>query len=199
MGKGWKILIIINTILIILLYIGLGVGGWYGYGLYKSFVDSFGISTSDTTNTDNATNESDSQPENTTKPKKDNSNKEPQFLYETDKVKVSYIRWYDEESVDGCVYLQLLIENKSNYNITCSLSDVSINGMMTQSATSTPIVITPDKSSRQPFILFTKNTGINSTDDIEEVCFKIVVYDNDSMTELETSNQWKVYVKGTEK
>lgn len=70
MGKGWKALIIINTILIILLYSGLGVGGWYGYGLYKSFVDSFGISASDTTNTDNTTNESDSQPENTTKPKK---------------------------------------------------------------------------------------------------------------------------------
>ena len=132
MGKGWKALIIINTILIILLYSGLGVGGWYGYGLYKSFVDSFGISASDTTNTDNTTNESDSQPENTTKPKKDNSDKEPQFLYETDKVKVSYIRWYDEELVDDCVYLQLLIENKSNYNIMCSLSDVSINGMMTQ-------------------------------------------------------------------
>lgn len=190
MGKGWKALIIINTILIILLYSGLGVGGWYGYGLYKSFVDSFGISASDTTNTDNTTNESDSQPENTTKPKKkDNS----------DKVKVSYIRWYDEELVDDCVYLQLLIENKSNYNIMCSLSDVSINGMMTQWGTSTPIVITPGKSSRQPFMLFTKNTGVNSTADIDEVCFKVVIFDNDEVTELETSSLWKVYVKGAEK
>lgn len=121
--------------------------------------------------------------------KKDNS----------DKVKVSYIRWYDEELVDDCVYLQLLIENKSNYNIMCSLSDVSINGMMTQWGTSTPIVITPGKSSRQPFMLFTKNTGVNSTADIDEVCFKVVIFDNDEVTELETSSLWKVYVKGAEK
>lgn len=110
------------------------------------------------------------------------------LIFEDDIIKVSYIRVYDYEGLTGASYLQLLIENKSDKTINPVLTNVSINNMTATSGTGVPIVISPNNSSKQPFILFTGNTDVEKAEDIENLSFKIFLFDYgdvDNICELE--------------
>lgn len=109
--------------------------------------------------------------------------KEEPVIYEDDYIKASFIKVYSDKNVDsfveGVAYLQLHVENKSEQPYTVSLSNAAINGMSTTIGSGIPMTILPGNSSEQPFILFTKNTGVNNADDIETVQFSFYLLDDE--------------------
>lgn len=105
-------------------------------------------------------------------------------IYEDNTIKASYIKVYDDSFVDGAVYLQLLVENKCDKNIMVTLSEAALNNMSTTIGSGVPMVITPGNSSQQPFIIFTGNTNVTKAEDIKNLEFKFLVFDNDSMETL---------------
>lgn len=116
-------------------------------------------------------------------------------IYEDKYIKASYIDCYEEEAVEGCAYLALKIENKSNKTFMVSLSDTSINDTMVNTGSGLPMIIKPSKNSLQPFILFTKAAGINSVDEIKTISFKILLLDNDTVDTIEETKEIEVNVK----
>ncbi len=118
-----------------------------------------------------------------------------QKVYEDDYIKVSFVELFEEKSVKGASYLKLLIENKSDKDIMISLKDISVNNMMVNSGSGMPMVITPNSSSQQPFVLFTGAAGINSSNEINEILFKVMVLDNNTTKTLEETKQLKISIK----
>ena len=116
-------------------------------------------------------------------------------IYEDKYIKASYIDCYEEEAVEGCAYLALKIENKSNKTFMVSLSDTSINDTMVNTGSALPMIIKPSKNSRQPFTLFTQAAGINSVDEIKTISFKILLLDNDTVDTIEETKEIEVNVK----
>lgn len=110
------------------------------------------------------------------------------LIYEDDYIKASYVKVYSEPvidaSVEGVVYLQLLVENKSNQKLTVSLSNAAVNGMSTTIGSGVPMTILPGNSSQQPFIIFTKNTNVQSADDITKLQFSFFLMD-ENVTKIE--------------
>lgn len=96
--------------------------------------------------------------------------------------------------VEGMAYLQLRIKNVGKQKIILSLSDVSINGVTTQSGTAVPTELEPGKTTKTPFIIFTQNTDISSVKDIERLDFKIRVSDS-KYNEIETTKTLTVNLK----
>ncbi len=113
-------------------------------------------------------------------------------IYEDNTIKASYIKVYNDSFIDGTVYLQLLVENKCDKNIMVTLSEVALNNMSTTIGSGVPMVIAPGNSSQQPFIVFTGNTNVTKAEDIENLKFKFLVFDNDSMTTLTESAAIKI-------
>lgn len=112
------------------------------------------------------------------------------LIYEDDYIKASYIKVYSDPivdaSVEGVVYLQLLVENKSNQKLTVSLSNAAVNGMSTTIGSGMPMTILPSNSSQQPFIIFTKNTNVQKADDINKLQFSFYLMDENVNTVEET-------------
>lgn len=113
-------------------------------------------------------------------------------IYEDNYVKVSYIKVFSDETVDqyveGVAYLQLRVENKSKQTFTVSMTKAAINGMSTTIGSGLPMTILPGNSSEQPFILFTKNTGVSNADDIEKLQFSLYLFDENINSIEETKN-----------
>ena len=116
-------------------------------------------------------------------------------VYEDEYIKASYIDCYEEETVQGCAYVALEIENKSDKTFMVSLSDTSINDTMVNTGSGVPMVIKPNKKSRQPFILFTGTSGIDSVDEIKAISFKIVLLDNDTVETIEETKEIEVNIE----
>ncbi len=116
-------------------------------------------------------------------------------VYEDKYIKASYIDCYEEEAVQGCAYVSLEIENKSDKTFMVSLSDTSINDTMVNTGSGVPMVIKPNKKSRQPFVLFTGASGIDSVDEIKTISFKIVLLDNDTVETIEETKEIEVNIE----
>lgn len=105
-------------------------------------------------------------------------------IYEDDYIKASFVKVYNDKAVDmsveGVSYMQLLIENKSSQSLTIGFSNAAINGMSTTFGSGLPVTILPGNSSQQPFILFTKNTGVSSADDINKIQFSFCLMDENA-------------------
>lgn len=119
---------------------------------------------------------------------------ETSVLYEDEFVNVSYIRLFEEASVQGCSYLQLLIENKTDKTVWISMDEASANDMMVNTGSAVPMVINPGKSNQQPFILFTGAAGFETIENITDVSFKLKVYDNNTTTLLNETAEIKISV-----
>lgn len=98
------------------------------------------------------------------------------LVYEDEYIKASFIKVYDDELVDlttnGVSYMQLLVENKCDKSFTVGFTNAALNGMSTTFGSALPVTILPGNSSKQPFILFTTNTGINSAEEINKIQFQ---------------------------
>lgn len=191
MKKGWKILIIIDTALI------MALSGIVGYGVYVYYnaLNTFSeIGSLFDSNTENGSKSLELTEANApTAQENTQQQKEPQKAFEDDYIKVSFVEWYEEPAVDEISYLRLLVENKSDKNIMVYLKDVSVNNLMVNTGSGVPMVITPGKASQQPFIMYTEAAGINSVDEISEISFKVVVLDNDTSEILEESVGCRVF------
>lgn len=147
------------------------------------FVAIFTISiilASDTTSgTEQTTNE-------TNQSQQDSSADSSELIYEDAYVKVSFIKLYTIESVNEAVYLQLLVENKTQQTVTVGLTNSAVNGMSTVISSGFPMTILPGNSSQQPFIIHTKNTNVVAAEDIEKLQFSVYLLDEDINTIEET-------------
>lgn len=132
-----------------------------------------GTSTDNPTTNSSGKIESSQEANNTAKP-----------IYEDDYIKASFVKVYNDKAVDmsveGVSYMQLLIENKSSQSLTIGFSNAAINGMSTTFGSGLPVTILPGNSSQQPFILFTKNTGVSSADDINKIQFSFCLMDENA-------------------
>jgi len=117
----------------------------------------------------------------------DSSNGEVQ-LYEDDLVKISYVEVFEEKSVPDMCYLRLLVENKSDQEITVYLKDSSVNDTMVQMLSGTPMTIEAGKQSQQPFCFSYKNLDVTQVSDISKIEFKACVVDANTATLEETGN-----------
>lgn len=113
-------------------------------------------------------------------------NAEPE-LYSDKYVNIKYIKLFDQSSVSkGTLYLQLKVTNSSNQTVTVLLTDTSVNKMSVQSGTALPIKIEPGNMSVSPFILFALNTGIVKAEEVNNIRFKLKMYDEKMNTIHET-------------
>ena len=120
----------------------------------------------------------------------DHSQESNKLIYEDDYIKANFIKVYSDAvvdaSVEGVVYLQLLVENKSEQALTVALSKAAVNGMSTTIGSGVPMTILPDNSSQQPFIIFTKNTNVKNADDIEKLQFSFYLMNDNASKVKET-------------
>ncbi len=119
---------------------------------------------------------------------------EERSIYKDATIEASYIGIAEYSGVGGTAYLQLRIKNVGKQKIILSLSDVSVNGVTTQSGTAVPTELEPGKTTKTPFIIFTKNTDISSVKDIENLDFKIRVSDS-NYNEIETTKTLSLKLK----
>ena len=107
-----------------------------------------------------------------TEEKVESADPEVEELVAGEVIKVSFIKLFEEPSVPGACYLQLLVENKSDQAITVYLTDVYVDGTSIMASSGVPMEIEPEKKSQSPFILFNQKL-----DDIGTLEFKICAYD----------------------
>lgn len=105
------------------------------------------------------------------------SSTENHITYEDSNMKVEYRKIEKLYDIEGCLYLTLKIDNTTNKLATVALKEVSINGNSMQTGTGMPIEINPGESSSQPFIIFQSGTDIDEAEDVENIKFKVVFYD----------------------
>lgn len=103
-------------------------------------------------------------------------------------MKVSFIELFEEPSVPGMGYLKLKVENKTDKAITVYPKDVYVNDTSTMLGSGVAMKLAPGKNSQAPFIIFYKNIGITSKDEIQKIEFKLTFDDEnyDTIAETET-------------
>ena len=123
------------------------------------------------------------------------SKDEARIVYEGNNVKVSFVKVYEEPSLPGTAYLQLLVENVSDKELMVSLSDASINGYQMTFGTALPIVLQPGNKSQQPFVTNYTLAGINAVSDITNISFKVYLLDNSTLQEVEKTSMISVDIQ----
>ena len=113
---------------------------------------------------------------------------EEQVLWDSDNVKVSFIKVYEEPSISGAAYLQLKVENNTDKTVTVRPKDAYVNDTSTILGSGVPMTLLPNKKSQTPFIIFYTNLGITSKDEIEKIEFKLEFEDENYDTVVETDN-----------
>jgi hypothetical protein len=176
-----RTLIIVNTVLLAVLC---ALTGWNAYMLRDMESKMNAIQTAQSNQS--------AQPQQTDNGK---TEPEPQLIFEDELVKVSFIKWYEDESIDGITYLKLKIDNKSGKELMVYLENTSVNKIMVDSLTGTPNIIPIGGSSEAPYLLNTGTKGITSADAIEELTFKMVIIDNATNEVIKTTEQWRIYKK----
>lgn len=106
---------------------------------------------------------------------------EIEVLVDGEFIKASFVKLYDEPTISGACYLQLLVENKSDQPITVHLDDAYVNDVSVMIGSGVPMDIEPGKKSQTPFIVFNHETA-----DIDTLDFKICVWDESLNTIEET-------------
>lgn len=119
---------------------------------------------------------------------------EEKSIFKDSNIDVKYLNVSEYSGVEGAVYLSLKITNLSSQNIILSLDHVSVNDVTTQSGTAIPIELEPNKTTKTPFIIFTKKTDIKSVNEIEKLDFAIRVSDS-NYREIETTETLTVSIK----
>lgn len=119
---------------------------------------------------------------------------EQRKIYEDNYIKVNYIDCSKFEDSNNAAYLKLLFENKSNKNITVSLEDVTVNGLIVLTGGFTPNVFSPGESSQEHYTLYTGESGINSAE-VDNISLKISILDNDTSEVIEETEQIEIDVK----
>ena len=109
-------------------------------------------------------------------------------LWDDENVRVTFIELYEEPLISGAAYMRLKVENKSDKTVTVLPKDAYVNDTATLLGSGVHMELAPGKNSQTPFIIFYKNIGVTSIDEIEKVEFKLTFYDEnfDMVGETET-------------
>lgn len=118
----------------------------------------------------------------------DDSGKE---LYNKNGIKIVG-KYVDENSFWGTAVL-LHIENKSGKNITVNCEDVSVNGYMVDGLFSSSVL--KDKYAVDNLTIFSADLEENDIDKIENIEFKIRIYDSETYKDIDNSEPVKIEVK----
>lgn len=107
----------------------------------------------------------------------------PSLICETSFTRVSFVRAFEEDGIDGCFYLALDIENLSDKKVMYSLTDTTLDGETANTGSGVPVVAQPGGSVSAAFIIFTDN----SLSDVSSITFSISTRDADALSELDVS------------
>lgn len=113
-------------------------------------------------------------------PTENGSGVQEQVLLDDEKVKVTFIKIFEEPSLPNNCFLQLKVENKSDKTVMVSLKDSYVNDTAQTMGTGVPIVLAPGKNSQQSFFFGYGNIGITSKSEIKKIEFKVWLMDNDT-------------------
>lgn len=88
----------------------------------------------------------------------------------------------------GMFTVNLRVANKTDKKIWVYLNEASVNDEMMQMVMSgVPLYILPDKRGSNAFIFYYTQISIDKFEEVDSVSFKIVVEDEDTLTEIETT------------
>jgi hypothetical protein len=111
---------------------------------------------------------------------------EYQLLSDSNGLKVSLVKVYEEPTIQGVCYLQLLVENKTNKNVTIYPQDSYVNDMQVMIGSGIPMEIAPGKKSMNPFFFSYTNVGITRISQITSIETKLRAVDDNFNTVAET-------------
>lgn len=98
-------------------------------------------------------------------------------------VKVTFVEVFE---VNGFCYLRLLVENKTDREISVYLTDAYVNDMAVTMMSGVPMDIASGKMSQNPFIF----SGF-SEEDVAKIEFRVLVFD-ENMSEIEKTETVKI-------
>lgn len=108
-------------------------------------------------------------------------------IYSDNLVVVYFVKKHTMPGVNGELYVDLTVNNKSDKEITVALSDGYINDSMVTFCSGVPLNILPDKKGSNSF--FCKYDG--SSDSVKKIGFKLLIIDKNAAT-LETTKSIEV-------
>ena len=116
------------------------------------------------------------------------SETQEQVLVDDENMKVSFIELFEEPSIPETGYLRLKVENKTDKTVTVYPQDVYVNDTSSLLGSGVAMKLAPGKNSQSPFIIFYKNIGITSKDEIQKIEFRLTFDDKnfDLIAETET-------------
>lgn len=114
----------------------------------------------------------------------------PVAVYSDSMIDVNFEKVFNQEGMNGELFITLTVKNNSSKSITVSLTDVYVDDTMMQTGSGVPLKILPGKNGTGTFF------GKNSTkpNDIKKIGFKVYLLD-DSASSLETTKQIEVKLK----
>lgn len=98
-------------------------------------------------------------------------------------VKATFVEVFE---VSGFCYLRLLVENKTDREISVYLTDAYVNDMAVTMMSGVPMDIASGKMSQNPFIF----SGF-SEEDVAKIEFRVLVFD-ENMSEIEKTETLKI-------
>lgn len=111
------------------------------------------------------------------------------LVFTGEHAKVSFLRAYKEEFIDGAFYMTFEIENTSNVKEWIYLSDVYVDDLACHSGSGLPVTVLPGKKAHGAFIIFYKG----DFDAVKKIEAKVVIAD-ESLNELESSEQFEIEI-----
>ena len=110
------------------------------------------------------------------------------ILAEDDCIKAEFLGFVDMPELQ-LFHVSIKVYNKTEKNLMISLQDGSVNNMsMLMIMSGVPLVVQPNKEGQNAFIFTYKQAGISSFDEVKQVAFKIIAYD-DNMKEIDKTKE----------
>lgn len=115
-------------------------------------------------------------------------------VYEDDKVKVTFLKIFEEDYLKDTCFLQLKVENKTASTVWVAIDEAYANDSEIKVGSGTPMTLAPGKNSSQPFFFTYEVAGITNVDEIKKLDFKIVMYDDNTNQLINTTKSITVNV-----
>lgn len=119
-------------------------------------------------------------------------NTEPEVetvLVDDDVISAEFLGFEDHPELEMFL-VKLRVTNKTDQKLWVYLDEASVNDEMMQLIMSgVPLKILPEKKGANSFIFYYKQTSIESFDDVESVSFKIFVKNDETMADIENTEE----------
>lgn len=112
-----------------------------------------------------------------------------QVILEAENIKVTFVKAYEEDYIDGAFYFQLEAENGFDERVWIACEDAEVNGYSTLVMSGVPLEVNAGAKGKNAFFINEDNVNLEDLEDLETMKFKIVVYEEESMTRLYTSDE----------